>query len=152
MIAEANINQHFKVGSPAQDFKLKDTSGKDVQFSDLLSKKLFVLDFWASWCAPCRSNNPEIKRIIEEFGDERISFISTSADDSKRLWVEAIRKDEMTWTQLSDLKGPTGGFIEEKGVYAFSTYVLLSPQGVVISRPANVQSLKHQIADMLTKQ
>lgn len=146
MIADAKAWVRMKPGDFLKDFALPDTAGNMKSFSSIKGKGYVLLDFWASWCAPCRASTPEIIELLHKYKDKNLSVISISADDDKTAWKEAIRQDRMDWPQLSDLKGTEGGFVKENYIYAFPTYILIGPDGIIITKPYNIDRVKELLA------
>ena len=105
-IIEERINRLVKTqgGAKAPDFTLPDVDGNPVTMS-AVKGKIKILDFWASWCGPCRLNNPELKKIYEEFRDKGLVIIGISLDDEKEDWEMAIEADGLDWINVSSLKG-----------------------------------------------
>jgi peroxiredoxin len=91
-------------GAKAPDFTLPDVNGNQVTMSSLKGK-IKIIDFWASWCGPCRLNNPALKKLYEEFHEKGLEIIGISLDTDKAAWKKAIEKDGLTWTNVSSLKG-----------------------------------------------
>lgn len=92
------------VGEIAPDFTLLTPEGDSLSLHSLKAK-VKILDFWASWCGPCRAENPKVVAIYNKYKNKGLEIISVSLDDKREAWVEAIRKDGMTWKHVSDLKG-----------------------------------------------
>ena len=103
---EERINRLVKTqgGAKAPDFTLPDVNGNLVTMSSVKGK-IKILDFWASWCGPCRLNNPELKKIYEEFHEKGLVIIGVSLDDEKEDWQMAIEDDGLDWVNVSSLKG-----------------------------------------------
>lgn len=147
IIARAAENSVIRVGSMFPGFTLNDPSGKQVRSPEPGTYKFLLIDFWASWCGPCRKSNPDLKALVEKYAAKNLRVISVSADDAKSDWLKAIKDDKMTWTQVSDLKGTNEGFIRSMAVYSFPTYVLISADGTVISKPWNLDGIKEKLLE-----
>ncbi len=99
-----HLENKTDVGSFFPSFSVPDTSGRMVDVKDL-GGDILIVDFWASWCAPCRKENAIYRKIHQEFGGKNISIVSVSLDVNRKNWLKAIRNDKMNWTNLSDLQG-----------------------------------------------
>jgi thiol-disulfide isomerase/thioredoxin len=117
-------------------FSLKDTAGHIVRSADFKGKYL-LLDFWASWCGPCRANNPVLKKIVDKYRHSKFELVSISMDDNADKWKAAINKDSMNWINISDLKALNSNVVIEYGISAYPTYILIDPKGKVILRTEN---------------
>jgi thiol-disulfide isomerase/thioredoxin len=117
-------------------FSLKDTAGHIVRSADFKGKYL-LLDFWASWCGPCRANNPVLKKIVDKYRHSKFELVSISMDDNADKRKAAINKDSMNWINISDLKALNSNVVIEYGISAYPTYILIDPKGKVILRTEN---------------
>lgn len=91
-------------GQPAPDFTVPDMEGNEVAFSSIYPGfKVTMIDFWASWCGPCRNFNPALVEIYNEYHDKGFEIVGVSMDNDKESWLQAIKDDGLTWIQLSDL-------------------------------------------------
>ncbi len=140
--ATKSINEQFKIGGHIEDFILKDTSYNPHSFYELKQDNYVLVDFWASWCGPCRRNNPEIIKLLNTYKKSNFQVISISADTDSAQWKKAIVDDKMYWPNLSDLKGTDSGFIKEHHVFAFPTYIVIAPNGEIVSIPNNIAGVK----------
>ncbi|MDF2517231.1 MAG: hypothetical protein K0R59_2527 [Sphingobacterium sp.] len=124
-----------KVGQQAPDLTLNNPEGKAVKISDYLGKHL-LLDFWASWCGPCRAENPNLVKAYQKYHDKGFEILGISLDDAARkdAWVEAIKKDNLLWPQVSDLKGWDSLAAKIYGINAIPASFLLDPEGRIIAR------------------
>lgn len=93
-----------KSGEPAPDFTLNDLNGKSICLQDIKAK-ILIVDFWASWCGPCRLSNPNLRKLYEEFHSKGLEIIGISLDEQKHSWIKAVEKDQLPWIHLSSLKG-----------------------------------------------
>ncbi len=121
----------MKEGSIVPDFIIKDTSNKNLSITDLGNNYL-LLDFWASWCAPCRANTPLLKELYDEFKGKGFLVLSISMDTDIKKWKSAIHNDNMDWFQGSDLLGQDAGIGQRYRVTAVPTYILVGPDKKII--------------------
>ncbi|KQT35805.1 hypothetical protein ASG22_01940 [Chryseobacterium sp. Leaf405] len=133
----------FGIGKPFLDFNLPDQKGNIVHLEDYKGK-LILIDFWASWCKPCREKNPELKAINEEFASANFEIIGISSDQNKKQWVVAIAKDQLTWTNVLD-EGQT--FKNVLGIEYIPYNYLIDEKGVVIGVNLQVSELKRILSD-----
>jgi len=121
------------VGHKAPDFELPTPDGKRVKLSDIKGKYV-LLDFWASWCAPCRAENPNVVKRYNEFKDKGFSIISVSLDDNKQAWEKAIKDDKLAWTHVSELKKWDGKVTQAYKVDGIPASFLLDTEGNIIAK------------------
>ena len=153
MIAEQNKPAPAKkgmpgVGSIAPDFTMADTSGKPFALSQLKGKYVLV-DFWASWCAPCRGENPNLVAAYNQFKDKNFTILGVSLDDNKENWLQAIKKDKLTWKQVSDLKGWENATVGMYGYDGIPYNVLVDPTGKIIATSLREAALQATLAKVL---
>lgn len=120
----------------ALSFSMNDSLGKKIDLNDFKGKYI-LLDFWASWCVPCRMNNPILKTINNKYQNVNFKLLSISADTNADYWKDAILKDSMNWTNLSDLQGMGSDIAMQYGIKAYPTYILIDPSGKIIYRSEN---------------
>lgn len=121
----------IKLNESAPDFTIHDTLGNNIRLKDFTDSYLLI-DFWASWCAPCRINNPLLKELHQQYKQKGLHVLSISVDTDGAMWRKAIQKDKMNWFQGSDLLGQNGGVALQYHITAVPFYVLLDPDGTVI--------------------
>ena len=136
------------VNAVAPDFTLQTPEGEDVALYGVKGK-LKIIDFWASWCGPCRMENPNMVKLYAEFKDKGLSVISVSLDEKKDKWVEAIKKDGLTWLHLSDLKEWQGDVIKKYNIDAVPTIFVLDENNRIIAKNLRGEKLKAFVSERL---
>ncbi|GAB4028440.1 redoxin domain-containing protein [Spirosoma koreense] len=136
------------VGAVAPEIALSDTTGNPVPLSSLRGKYV-LLDFWASWCGPCRAENPNVVRMYNKFKDKGFAIYSVSLDQAKTNWTKAIRNDNMTWTHVSDLKYWQSAAAQQYGVQAIPATFLLDKDGKIIAKNLRGDALEQKLEEVL---
>jgi peroxiredoxin len=129
------------------EFSLADTSGKVLKLSDLKGKYVLV-DFWASWCVPCRKENPNVVEAYKKFHDKGFDIVGVSLDTKKDAWLKAINHDGLTWYHVSDLKGWDGDIEKEFGIKVVPTNFLLDKEGKVIAKNLREEALQKKLEEL----
>lgn len=137
------------VGALAPDIELSDPMGKAVSLSSLRGKYVLI-DFWASWCGPCRMENPNVVRMYNKFKDKGFAIYGVSLDQSKDNWVKAIEKDGLTWTHVSDLKYWQSAAAQKYGVNAIPATFLLDKNGKIIAKNLRGEALEKKLEEVLS--
>lgn len=111
--------------------------------------KVTLIDFWASWCAPCREENPNVVALYNEFHSKGLNIISVSLDNDASKWKEAIAKDKLSWTQVSNLKEMKDAIALQYNVTQIPTTFLLDSKGKIVAIDLYGDRLKHKIKELL---
>ena len=120
------------INQSAPFFTIKDSLGGYLSLNDFKEKWLLI-DFWASWCIPCRQNNPLLKKLYYKYKERGLNILSISVDTDEKKWKAAIQKDGMDWNQGSDLLGyHSSGVASKYHIGAVPLYILISPEGIII--------------------
>jgi peroxiredoxin len=138
------------VGKPVPDFTQLDTAGKPVSLHDLKGK-FVLIDFWASWCGPCRAENPNVVKAYNAYKDKNFTIISVSLDNNEANWAAAIKKDGLPWAQVSDLLYWKNAIALKYGVKAVPANFLIGPDGVLIARDLRGDDLTNTLNKLLIK-
>lgn len=128
----------------APDFTQPDANGKPVSLSSFKGKYV-LLDFWASWCAPCRKDNPNVVKAYNEFKDKNFTVFGVSLDQNKDAWQQAIRQDGLTWTHASDLKYWSNEAAVLYGVQGIPANFLIDPQGNIIAQDLHGEEIIREL-------
>ena len=140
--------EKVQIGQVAPDFSLPDTAGVSVSLADFRGKYV-LLDFWASWCPPCRRENPNVVKAYEENKDKNFTIIGISLDNNREKWLKGIADDHLTWTHLSDLKYWDSEIPALYGVRAIPSNMLLDPNGVIIAKDIREEALHETLREVL---
>lgn len=136
------------VGQIAPEFSMQDADGKQIALSDFRGQYVLV-DFWASWCGPCRKENPNVVRIYHQYKDKNFTVFGVSFDKDKDAWMEAVKSDKLTWTQVSDLQGWNNAAGALYGINSIPHSVLLDTAGRVIAHNLTGDALEMKLKEIL---
>lgn len=136
------------VGSIAPDFTLNDINGKPVSLAAYKGKYTLV-DFWASWCGPCRQENPTVVKAYNTYKSKGFDILGVSLDEKKDKWEQAIKQDKLTWTHVSDLKGWESDVAALYGIKAIPMNYLLDKEGKIIARSLRGEDLIKKLSEIL---
>jgi peroxiredoxin len=142
------------VGQKAPDFTLNDVNDKPVALSSKIGKsKLLLIDFWASWCGPCRAENPNVVKVWKEFNKKGFDVFGVSLDrpGQKENWLKAIKDDQLTWTHVSDLQYWNCQAAKLYAVNSIPANFLLDDKGTIIARNLRGDDLAVKVKELLTK-
>jgi peroxiredoxin len=144
-----NVMKTVAVGQKAPDFTLNDPSGTPVSLSSRIGAKVLLIDFWASWCNPCRQENPNVVKVYGEFHKKGFDIIGVSLDQDKDSWVKAISDDKLTWTHVSDLKYWGSDAAKLYAVNSIPSNLLVDDKGIIIARNLRGDDLYKKIKEVL---
>lgn len=138
-----------RLGSPAPDIVMASPEGKDLKLSSLKGK-IVLIDFWASWCGPCRRENPNVVRVYEKFKNKGFDIFSVSLDQAKDKWVAAIEQDKLVWPgHVSDLKGWQSAAGKLYGVTSIPQTILIDKEGKIIAKNLRGEALERKLEQLL---
>lgn len=139
-----------KVGTMFTDLEMQDTDGKTHKLSEYVGKGKYVLiDFWASWCGPCRKSMPAVKKLYDTYKDKGFDIVGLSFDNNKDNWVAAIKKLELPWHHLSDLKGWQSIAASTYGIDAIPATLLIGPDGKIVASNLGAEGVEEKLKELL---
>lgn len=141
------IQGPLPIGEEAPQFSEKTPEGKDLALKDFRGK-VVLIDFWASWCGPCRKENPNVVRLYNKYKDKGFDILGVSLDKNKERWLAAIEKDQLTWSHVSDLKGWNCAVAKQYGVRGIPFTVLVDKEGKILGTRLRGAALEQKLASI----
>lgn len=150
MLSAGAPSNRPSTGAQAPDFSMNDTEGKPFSLSSLRGKYVLV-DFWASWCGPCRAENPNVLRAYQKFKDKNFTILGVSLDEDREKWLKAIEKDALNWKHVSELKGWETSVVALYGFNGIPYNVLIDPNGKILATELRGSDLESALSEALSK-
>ena len=147
---DAEYNERFMKGVKAPDFTQADTSGTAVTLSSLQGKYVLV-DFWASWCKPCRAQNPTLVRLYKKYKDKGFTILGVSLDSKREAWLKAIHDDKLVWQHVSDLRHWSNVVAKQYKISSVPQNYLLDSNGVIVGKNLSEDDLDQVLESELIK-
>lgn len=136
------------IGKPAPDFSAPSPEGKTISLKESLGK-VTIIDFWASWCGPCRAENPNVVALYNEFHAQGLNIIGVSLDKDATKWKEAIAKDGLTWAHVSNLKFWEDPIAKQYNVQSIPATFILDAKGIIVAKDLRGDELKAKVKELL---
>jgi peroxiredoxin len=143
---QMEANKHLAIGNPAPEIDLENPTGTKVKLSSLKGK-VVLIDFWASWCGPCRMENPNVVKIYDKYKSQGFEVYGVSLDRERTAWVKAIQADKLTWLHVSDLKFWQSEAARTYQVQAIPQTYLIDKKGNILAKNLRGEDLAHKIAE-----
>jgi thiol-disulfide isomerase/thioredoxin len=142
------LNKNVKVGDHFADFEQQDSAGKKVKLSSLKGKYILI-DFWASWCGPCRAENPKLVKTYHAYQNKGFVILGVSLDDNKVNWLSALKQDKLEWENVSDLRGDKNRASLIYGIYSIPDNFLIDDKGIIIARNLRGEKLEEKLKELM---
>lgn len=150
VLAEIEARKNAEVGAQFTDFTMNDTEGNPVTISDIIYQNAYTLvDFWASWCGPCRGEMPNVVEAYNKYHDRGLEVIGVSLDEDRDAWLHGIEALKMPWLQLSDLKGWECAAAELYAVKSIPANLLIAQDGTIVAKNLRESELHEKLAELM---
>ncbi|WP_379084683.1 redoxin domain-containing protein [Pedobacter sp. UC225_65] len=142
------LNKEIKIGGKFVDFEQQNASGKKTKLSAIKGKYI-LLEFWGSWCGPCREENPNLVKTYNAYKSKGFEILGVAADNNKEQWLKAIKDDQLPWENVSDLKGDKNTAALIYGINAYPTNFLIDEKGIIIAKNLRGDALNKKLQELL---
>jgi thiol-disulfide isomerase/thioredoxin len=138
------------VGQPYLDFTQETPEGNFLALSELVGKsKLLLVDFWASWCGPCRAENPNVVAVYNDYHEKGFDILGVSLDMNKENWIKAIETDGLIWHNVSDLKYWNNAAAQDYAISSIPSNLLIDENGIIIAKNLRGEDLRKKVEEIL---
>ena len=145
-----DLSLETSVGKQFKDFEMADVDGNMHKISEYVAaNKVTLIDFWASWCGPCRAEMPAVKAAYEAYKGKGFGIVGVSLDNNKDAWTASIKNLGMEWAQISDLKGWNCEGAKLYGVNSIPATVLVAQDGTILARNLRGEAIQEKLAELL---
>jgi peroxiredoxin len=148
LMVSLNLFAQMRTGQAAADLTLPGLNGQPVSLSSMKGK-IILIDFWASWCGPCRHNNPRLVKLYNKYHDKGLEIYGVSLDEDAEDWTKAVKQDKLTWVQVIDDKGWAAPSASTYGVDMIPSSFLIDRQGVIRAVNLEGTDLEKTVKDLL---
>lgn len=148
LVARISEMKRLSVGSEAPEIVVNDPDGKQITLSSLRGK-VVLIDFWASWCGPCRQENPNVVKVYQKYKDKGFEIFGVSLDREKGAWLQAIAADKLTWKHGSELAFWNSSFVKTYNLTGIPNTVLVDKNGIIIAKDLRGPQLEQKLAEVL---
>jgi thiol-disulfide isomerase/thioredoxin len=136
------------VGQVYVPFSMADSAATEIAVSDYIGRNYLLVDFWASWCAPCREENPNLVALYDDYHEKGFDIFGVSFDSNRDRWLKAISDDKLTWTHVSDLKGWENAAGKLYAVRSIPANIFLDTNGIIIAKNLRGDALRQKLAEL----
>ena len=143
-----DVLKRTEVGEKYVPFSMADSTGTEIALTDFIGSNYLLVDFWASWCSPCRQENPNLVALYDKYHDKGFDIFGVSFDSNRDRWLGAISNDKLTWTHVSDLQGWANAAGKLYGIRSIPSNVIIDPSGTIIAKNLRGDDLKAKLAEL----
>ena len=148
VLAFITFNKNPKVGDKYADFTEPNVEGKNISLSSFQGK-VVLLDFWGSWCGPCRANNPNLVKIYLEFNSKGFEILGVAAEVERNAWIRAIKQDGLVWQNVTDLQSWNNRAALIYGINKYPTNYLIDRNGKIVAKDLQGDALRDKLREIL---